>query len=499
MSEDQSQAQSSPADRRFKGNELIVKDVGFMQAAYVLDVSELRLVAMAILVLRQDSDRAEFDASVPVTIHANLYADLFGTSRQNAYHMLEQAAKSLENRKIHWVDTYEDKKKNRQATRYNNLDWTSQCSYVPSMGIVQLCFTPQIIPFLIHVDSTFAGYEIRNLVKLTTPYEFRLYELGVAWKKTGTATFKKETLRHRLGIMSDDQFKTASNFNKMLNKALSTINSETDLDMAITPNYERNDVAKGRKIKDYTLSVSVKEQYLIEGKATLSGRVKKTAISTAVAGPEEEAVKPVVKPTPPKPRQKPMTNGDLLAGLGKSGTALRFSGSDDSYSEPSKDGQYGIVINNNSNIFAYPNEDGSWDIPGILEHISKPLFQIVGMDENAIPEELIKGVPEYKKFGHSEVLGFQMAKSFISRKIAKSRLKRSPNAMDTDVKRKVAHKHTHLTQAQINAVVNNPQFRSLYAPQGMSDFNTIRSYLTDLLSGDLSRIPDLDDYLPFNI
>lgn len=503
----------APHERRIKGNELIVKDVGFMQAAYELDVAELRLVALAILVLRQDSDRAEFDPTVPVTIHANLYADLFGTSRQNAYNMLEQAAKSLENRKIQWVDTYEDKKRNKKATRYNNLDWTSICSYVPSMGIVQICFTPQIIPFLVHVDTTFAGYEIRNLVKLTSPYEFRLYELGVAWKKTGIATFKRETLRYRLGILSEDQFKTASNFNKMLNKSLSTINRETDLNIEINPNYERNAAAKGRKIRDYTMSVSVKPQVLEQGRETLVGRVKQVS-GTAKTAPASEN------------KALPEESEDDVINSFSGNTSLRFGGPADvakvgnpvpkavkkaprspvvidhedlELSRPNKS-KHGIVHTDNY-IYAYPEEDGSWNVPGILEHFSKTTFLIMGMDEKDIPEELIKGLPQYTKFAEtkSELLARQNAMIAISHKIAKTRVKRSASATDTDIKQKAKHGYTHLTQPQLKAVLNNPQFRSRYSPQGMSEYNQINSYLTNLLQGDLNKIPDLQDYLPFSV
>lgn len=495
MTTEQHQA-ISPADRRVKGNELIIKDVGFMQAGYVLDVSELRLVALAILVLRQDSDRAEFDPTVPVTIHANLYAELFGTSRQNAYSMLEQAAKSLENRKIHYVDTYEDKKKNKKAVRYNNLDWTSICSYVPSMGLVQICFTPQIIPFLVHVDTTFAGYEIRNLVKLSTPYEFRLYELGVAWKKTGIATFKKETLRHRLGIMSEDQFKTASNFNKMLNKALKTINTETDLEMAIEANYERNEAAKGRKIRDYTMTVSVKPEYCIEGKAaTLLGKVRQHKAA-------EELPEPKKPETPPKRKVKPKNEDEILSRLGTN-EQLKFGNFEEKKSHEPAPGdhfKHHGILKTDQYIRAYPNEDGSWDIEGILKYIDKPIFQIIGMDLDDIPLELIEGTAVYKKAeGKSVILAIQQSKMFIGRKIALSHVRNESGGVpEKGMQRKAKHGRIHLTAKEIEIVMNDGAFRSRYAPVSVSDPSIIREHLKKLLTGDLSKIPDLEDYLRFN-
>ena len=125
----------------------------------------------------------------------------------------------------------------------------------------------------------------------------------------------------------------------------------------------------------------------------------------------------------------------------------------------------------------------------------------MGMDEKDIPEELIKGLPQYTKFAEtkSELLARQNAMIAISHKIAKTRVKRSASATDTDIKQKAKHGYTHLTQPQLKAVLNNPQFRSRYSPQGMSEYNQINSYLTNLLQGDLNKIPDLQDYLPFSV
>ncbi|WP_322977423.1 RepB family plasmid replication initiator protein [Acinetobacter pittii] len=508
---------SAPVDKQFSGNELVVKDLGFMQSAYSLDVVELRLVAMAIIELRQDSDRANFDPNVPVTIHANSYAKLFDTSRQNAYMVLESAAKSLSNRFINYVDIYEDKKNGKKAQRINDLRWTSQCSYVPSLGLVQLYFSPLIIPFLIHLDKNFAGYEIRNLIKLTTPYEIRLYELGVAWKKTGVAKFNKETLRQRLGILDETQFKTASNFNRMLNKSLDTINTETDLTMSFTPNYERNEGSKGRHVSSYTMSVKVKKGQFIpkplkdgEGEADANARFN---------------------PTGPLESEKPMRTVNpedetaFLNGLGQSDSNLRFDESEsvefaekplknkstapqptldfgDEFSAPAKvtnKKNYGLVFFDNGNIQAWPNEDGSWDCAAILEHLEKPLFQIIGMKHDSIPDELVMGTKEYLKHKDNEVLAKIISKSVIMKKVGAPLKRGRPSASATDepVKPKRTHQHTYLTESQIKSVMSNVGFISKYAPVGNHSESVVRTHLMNLLTGDLQKVPDLDDYLPY--
>jgi plasmid replication initiation protein len=508
---------SGPVDKRFSGNELVVKDLGFMQSAYSLDVVELRLVAMAIIELRQDSDRASFDPNVPVTIHANTYAKLFDTSRQNAYMVLESAAKSLRDRLINSVDIYEDKKNGKKAQRMNDLRWTSQCSYVPSLGLVQLYFSPQIIPFLVHLDKNFAGYEIRNLIKLTTPYEIRLYELGVAWKKTGVAKFNKETLRQRLGILDETQFKTASNFNRMLNKSLDTINTETDLTMTFTPNYERNEGSKGRHVSSYTMSVKVKKGQFI-AKPLKNGEVdtEDNAVSLPpISSLESENQMRTVNPE----------DEAFLNGLGQNDSALRFDESEsvvftekpigktstapqatldfgEEFSAPPKvknNKNYGIVYLDNGNIQAWPNKDGTWDCEGILEHLEKPLFQIIGMKQDAIPDELVMGTKEYQKLKANETLAKLLSKSVIMKKVASPlrRGKASTSSVDDGVKTNRTHTHTYLTESQIKSVMSNVGFVSKYAPVGNHSEGVVRNHLLNLLTGDLQKIPDLDDYLPF--
>lgn len=510
---------SAPVDKQFSGNELVVKDLGFMQSAYSLDVVELRLVAMAIIELRQDSDRANFDPNVPVTIHANSYAKLFNTSRQNAYMVLESAAKSLSNRFINYVDIYEDKKNGKKAQRINDLRWTSQCSYVPSLGLVQLYFSPLIIPFLIHLDKNFAGYEIRNLIKLTTPYEIRLYELGVAWKKTGVAKFNKETLRQRLGILDESQFKTASNFNRMLNKSLDTINTETDLTMSFTPNYERNVGSKGRHVSSYTMSVKVKKGQF------LANPVKVEQLE----GGQNEIPIPPLRSTDFNTEMKTVNPEDeaFLKGLGQNDAALRFADPEDvefvehrkssnnsstvpqatldfgeEFSAPAKvtnKKNYGIVFFDNGIIQAWPNEDGSWDCAGILEHLEKPLFQIIGMKQDSIPDELVIGTKEYQKHKDNETLAKVISKSVIMKKVGTplKRGKASASSTDEAMKAKRTHKHTYLTESQIKSVMSNVGFVSKYAPVGNHSESVVRTHLMNLLTGDLQKIPDLDDYLPY--
>ena len=506
-------------DYRFKGHELVVKDLGFMQSAYTLDVAELRLVAMAIIVLRRDSDRAQFDPTVPVTLHANMYAELFSTTRQNAYQVLDYASKSLHNRRINWVDVYQDnvdaKGRKRKANRINDLRWTSQCSYVPELGIVQLFFSPQIIPFLIHLDKNFAGYEIRNLIKLTTPYEFRMYELGVAWKKKGVATFTKQALREKLGILDENQLKTSSNFNRMLNRSLETINTETDLNMSFTPNYERNAGSKGRYVSSYTMSVKVRKGQFV-------------GMNIPVEGDGENQV----PPTPPEGNEE-VDEDEFLNNLGSNGS-FRVSANDSEvedvdvvhveepalqpkpkqYEEPVQRGfeefdvaqpdvkkkiKHHGIVKVGSYIRAYPNEDGSWDIAGILEYIEKPVFQIIGMDIEDIPLELVEGTNVYKQAeGKSAVLAVQQSKMFIGRKIALSRVKNESGGVPEEgMQRKAKHGRVHLTGKEIEIVMNDGAFRSRYAPVSVSDPAVIREHLKKILTGDLSKIPDLDDYLRF--
>lgn len=502
-----------PADFRFTGNERVVKDLGFMQSAYCLDITELRLVAMAIIVLRRNGDRAEFDPTVPVTLHANMYADLFNTSRQNAYQIMDSAAKSLQERRINWVDVYEDTakgtgKKKVKADRLNDLRWTSQCSYIQALGQVQLYFTPQIIPFLIHLDGHYAGYEIRNLIKLSTSYEFRMYELGVAWKGVGVAVFTKEDLRQRLGVLDENQFKTASNFGRMMNNALKTINAETDLNMAFNTNYAANVGMKGRHVKSYTMTVKVKKEQFV-------------AVNHKTPPASPAPLKTTKKQDVPEQPIHVASDDDnaFLNGLGSNAGQLKFGEVVAEESAKQQDDyllfdyevqeQPTSVKDKNQRPFGltrignfiqlWPNEDGSWDYELIIKHLKSNNFQIVGMDE--MPDELLRMTEEYKVYSvRNEELGLSIAKNVIQLRMAKTVQRGKSivaNALHEDARPIRKHNILHLTEQQVQKVINDLDFRSRYAPHGEGNPSTVNQYLKNLLIGDLKKIPDLGDYLGF--
>lgn len=494
------------ANAKLTGRELVVKDLSFIQSGYWLDLVELRLVALAIIALRKDQDRnrAEFNPNVPVELHANLYAQVFGTSRSNAYKVLEDAAKSLRERRIKWVDLYESKEskgRKKFSERLNDLSWTTQCSYIKDQATVQIWFSPQIIPFLIHLDTHFADYEIRNLVKLTSPYELRLYELAAAWKKTGVANFNKETLRQRLGIFDPEQFKTASNFNRMLNKAVKTINEGTDLTLTFTPQYEINQTSqKGRQVKGYEMKVKVKSSIEMVNPGNFPD--PNLGNNNLPASEEGFAETPMIPEQVEKQAEKEDDN--FLSSLGQN-NELRFN------DEPAP--QKAVVkpaaaikrmvpraAETDDKFTATPDENGNWDFDFILANMSKPKFRIIGMDRDAIPEDLLRAMPEYKKYVNQmgDKIAMSLAKNIVDKKIALTILPgqiKASNAMDEEGRVMAKHGIESLTSTEINIVLHNTEFRARYSPQQQSNPMEIERYLREKLQGDLSRIPELKRYL----
>lgn len=493
-----------PSEMTLTGRELVVKDLSFIQSGYWLDLVELRLIALAIIVLRKDQDRAEFNPNVPVTLHANLYANMFKTSKSNAYKVLDDAAKSLRDRRIKWVDLYEDKEskgRKKLAKRLNDLSWTTQCSYIEDMAMVQIWFSPQIIPFLIHIDTHFAGYEIRNLVKLTNPYELRLYELGVAWKKKGYAVFNKDTLRERLGIFDPEKFKTASNFNRMLNKAVNTINNETDLTLNFSPLYESNISSKGRVVKGYEMKVRVKSTIEMSDFNLPDPNFNHASV------PGDEGFNESPEQVE---QQKAAEDDNFLDRLGSNQDKLRFGQSDAAPEEekpkpktkpmPEFKPTRSPAAHPNGKFLAKPDGNGNWDIDFIVANYTKPMFQIVGMDHENIPENILRAIPEFKRYEPrvGEKAALSIVSSILEKKIGRTYqpgLFDSSDAMAEDGRKTGTHGIKSLTDTEINIVMHNTSFRSRYSPQGQSDRVAIEAYLRGKLKGDLSKIPELKDYL----
>lgn len=227
--------------------DLVVKTNRLNQAFQVLSLAEFHLVQLAIVDARDTGTGLSTD--LPLKISALRYADVFNTTRQNAYMRMKEAEETLFNRRFSFFDEDGQLVKSR---------WISQVKYLDNEGALEIVFTPAVVQGISRIDGVkefFTQYLLSQTAQLKSVYSTRLYELLIQWRSTGkTPTVTLEELRAKLGI-EKDQYKLMSDFKKrVLDLAVSDINEKTD----IKATYEQH--KKGRVITGFSFSFKQKKK-----------------------------------------------------------------------------------------------------------------------------------------------------------------------------------------------------------------------------------------------
>ena len=220
--------------------ELVVKTNRLNQAFQTLSLSEFHIVQLAIVDARHTGTGLSTDT--PLRIDALRYAEIFGTTRQNAYQRMKEAEDSLFNRRFSFFD--EDGKLVKSR-------WIQQVKYLDDEGAIELVFTLAVVQGISKIDGIkdfFTQYLLSQTAQLNSTYSARLYELLIQWKAVGkTPVFELETFREQLGI-GVNEYKRMDHFKTRV------------LDLAITDieaTYLQH--KKGRSISGFSFSFTQKK------------------------------------------------------------------------------------------------------------------------------------------------------------------------------------------------------------------------------------------------
>jgi len=227
--------------------DLVVKTNRLNQAFQVLSLAEFHIVQLAIVDARDTGTGLTTD--MPLRIDALRYADVFGTTRQNAYMRMKEAEETLFNRRFSFFD--EDGKLVKSR-------WISQVKYLDNEGAIEIVFTPAVVQGISRINGVkefFTQYLLSQTAHLKSVYSSRLYELLIQWRSTGkTPIINLEDFRAQLGI-EEDQYKLMSDFKKrVLDLAINDINEKTD----IKATYQQH--KKGRSISGFSFTFKQKKK-----------------------------------------------------------------------------------------------------------------------------------------------------------------------------------------------------------------------------------------------
>ena len=236
-------------------NSLVVKDNALINASYNLELTEQRLIMLAIINARESGQGITADSKLE--IHASDYAKLFNVSIDASYKALKEAVNNLFNRQFSYTAEY----KRTGKTGVVRSRWVSRIFYVDDLALLEITFAPDVVPLVTRLEEHFTSYQAKQVAHLTSKYATRLYELLIAWREVGKVPqIEISTFRNRLGLL-ENEYTAMSDFKKrVLEPSIKQINEHTD----ITVTYEQQ--KKGRLISGFSFKLKQKQQPKIEVK-----------------------------------------------------------------------------------------------------------------------------------------------------------------------------------------------------------------------------------------
>jgi len=232
-----------------------VKDNALINASYNLELTEQRLIMLAIINARELGQGITADSKLE--IHASDYAKLFNVSPDASYKALKEAVNNLFNRQFSYTAEY----KRTGKVGIVRSRWVSRIFYVDDLALLEITFAPDVVPLITRLEEHFTKYEAKQVAHLTSKYATRLYELLIAWREVGkTPIFELQQLRKNLGVENDEYQRMHHFKSRVLETAITQINEHTD----IKATYEQH--KQGRTITGFSFKFKQKQQPKIEAK-----------------------------------------------------------------------------------------------------------------------------------------------------------------------------------------------------------------------------------------
>ena len=246
--------------------ELIVKDNTLINASYSLELTEQRIILLAILKAREN--KTPHNQELIVT--AQSYITAFNVHRNTAYKTLKTACDNLFTRQF----TYQRYNSNGNIEQVRSR-WVQSVIYAENESYIKIKFTDEILPLVTMLEKHFTSYELQQVANLKSVHAIRLYELLIQYRTVGKVEINLSDLRLKLGI-ADGKYPTMNNFKaRVLDVGIQQINEHSD----ITVKY--NQVKTGRQITGFKFSFRQKAS---KATAQASQRDEKTGDLFSVNG-----------------------------------------------------------------------------------------------------------------------------------------------------------------------------------------------------------------------
>jgi plasmid replication initiation protein len=193
-------------------------------------------IVLTMVSMIQPTDEAFMDYRISI----REFHEMLGLSGREHYTQIKEIIKELMSKTIEipqadggWLFT----------------NWVASAEYIKGKGIIELSFSPKLLPYLLQLKNQFTSYRLSNILSLKSTYSIRMYELMKKWQHLGKWECPVESLREKIGATTKT-YSLYGNFkNRVLSFAIEEINEKTDLYITF------KEIKKGRKVEKIEFSI----------------------------------------------------------------------------------------------------------------------------------------------------------------------------------------------------------------------------------------------------
>lgn len=169
---------------------VVVKSNDLVQARLDWTTIEHRITLAMIAQLRKDDSEFEYQY-----VRIKDVIELSGSKSNDLYSRAEEICEKLLDQKIQLREEIEEGRR-----KYRGYNLMSACGYVEGSGTIQAKFNPDMRPFLLELKRRFTMYRLQFVMRLSTPYAIRLYEIAKMRQDLRYVRMTIQELREMLSV-----------------------------------------------------------------------------------------------------------------------------------------------------------------------------------------------------------------------------------------------------------------------------------------------------------
>ena len=213
-----------------KQHDLVVQSNRLIESRYTLTTLEQRLVlAMTSKINTNDAEFQLYELTL------NELSKLMNIDLPNIYHIIDNVTDKLMKRIIYIED----------ENGWLKMGWVSSCRYNKNKGTVSFRFSPELKPYLLHLQREFTQCSLKIITRFQSIYAVRIYQLIKQYASIGSRVFSVDELREILGI-EKETYKEFKEFKRRVlmqaKKEFDDKNNKCDL------TFDLETIKDGRKI-----------------------------------------------------------------------------------------------------------------------------------------------------------------------------------------------------------------------------------------------------------